>query len=345
MTSPYRAVPYRPFSGYIPYQDTVSTNPGLKNKNGTFDPLSAELDLYWSGGKTTGDPRFSNYYDYFFSGEDVRVYIDGLFDPKDELDIAGFGFLIKQEKQAVYGFWSYNFDAMMNGSRIITGQFSLYSRYPRRMTHLLEEAARVRSSSASGKSDNSGVVSVLRSQNESRTDEENIQKYWANSQLDRITTDPAISTSSADGQHNIFSAHPPFNFVIVYGVEESSLSPVGVAENASTAAMEQRDNLDRIISTDINERKVKMSDNKTPMKIVLQNVHLMQMSTEYQSGGSPLIETYSFVARDFYLTEAESGFNPYTGKTFVSTEPQATNATKPVVESPLVNRTESTQPR
>jgi hypothetical protein len=344
MTSPYRAVPYRPFSGYIPYQDTVSTNPGLRNKNGTFDPLSAELDLYWAGGKTTGDPRFSNYYDYFFSGEDVKVYIDGLFDPKDELDIAGFGFLIKQEKQAVYGFWSYNFDAMMNGSRIITGQFSLYSRYPRRMTHLLEEAARVRSFSASGKSDNSGVVSVLRSQNESRTDEENIQKYWANSQLDRITTDPAISTSSADGQHNIFSAHPPFNFVIVYGVEESSLSPVGVTENASTASMEQRDNLDRIISTDINERKVKMADNKTPMKIVLQNVHLMQMSTEYQSGGSPLIETYSFVARDFYLTEAESGSNPYTGKTFVTTEPQASNATKSVVESPLVNRTDSTLP-
>ena len=345
MTSPYRVIPYRPFSGYIPYEDTVSTNPGLGNKNGTFDPLSAELDLYWAGGKTTGDPRFSNYYDYFFSGEDVKVYIDGLFDPKDELDIAGFGFLIKQEKQAVYGFWSYNFDAMMNGSRIITGQFSLYSRYPRRMTHLLEEAARVRSFSASGKSDNSGVVSVLRSQNESRTDEENIQKYWANSQLDRITTDPAISTSSADGQHNIFSAHPPFNFVIVYGVEESSLSPVGVTENASTASMEQRDNLDRIISTDINERKVKMADNKTPMKIVLQNVHLMQMSTEYQSGGSPLIETYSFVARDFYMTEAESGFNPYTGKTFVTTEPQASNATKSVVESPLVNRTESTLPR
>mgnify|MGYP000949073586 FL=1 len=98
MTSPYRAIPYRPFSGYIPYEDTVSSNPGLRNKDGTFDPLSAELDLYWAGGKTTGDPRFSNYYDYFFSGEDVKVYIDGLFDPKDELDIAGFGFLIKQEK-------------------------------------------------------------------------------------------------------------------------------------------------------------------------------------------------------------------------------------------------------
>jgi hypothetical protein len=337
--------PYRPFSGYIPYQDTVSSKPGLANKNGTFDPLSNELDLYWAGGKSSGDSRFSNYYDYFFSGEDVKIYIDGLFDAKDELDIAGFGFLIKQEKQAVYGFWSYNFDAIMNGSRIITGQFSLYSRYPRRMTQLLEEAAKVRSASASGKQDNSGVVSLMGSQNDSRVDEENIQKYWATSQLDRITTDPAISTSGLDGQHNIFSAHPPFNFVIVYGVEDASLSPVGVTDNITTGSVEQRDNLDKIISTDINERKIKMSDTTTPMKIVLQNVHLMQMSTEYQSGGAPLIETYSFVARDFYLTEAESGFNPYTGKTFVPTVPISSNDTKAVVNSPLVTRTESTLPR
>lgn len=99
MTSPYKVTPYRPFTGYIPYQDTVSNNPGLKNKDGIFDPLTAELDLYWAGGKSSGDPRFSNYYDYF-SGEDVKVYIDGLFDPKDELDIAGFGFwLNKKNKQ------------------------------------------------------------------------------------------------------------------------------------------------------------------------------------------------------------------------------------------------------
>lgn len=345
MTSPYKVTPYRPFTGYIPYQDTVSNNPGLKNKDGLFDPLTAELDLYWAGGKSSGDPRFSNYYDYFFSGEDVRVYIDGLFDPKDELDIAGFGFLVKQEKQAVYGFWSYNFDAVMNGTRIISGQFSIYSRYPRRMTEMLEQAARVRSQSASAKQDASGVVSVMRSQNESKVDEENIQKYWANSQLDRITTDPAITSSVADGQHNIFSAHPPFNFVIVYGVEDSSLSPVGVTDNMTSASMEQRDNLDRIISTDINERKVKMSNQKTPMKIVLQNVHLLQMSTEYQSGGAPLIETYSFVARDFYLTEAQSGFNPYTGKTFISSAPESDTSAQPVIESPLVNRTDTTLSR
>jgi len=313
MTDIYKTNPYRPFSGYIPYGETLSQRPGIKNADGSFDPLTAGLDLYWAG-SSKADPRFSNYYDYFFSGEDVKVYIDGLFDERDELDIAGFGFLIKQEKQAVYGFWSYNFDAIMNGTRIITGQFSLYSRYPRRMTELLEKASQVRVQSISGKKDGSGVVSVMASQNESRKDEENIQKYWANSQLDRITADPAVTTGSLNNAHNIFSAHPPFNFIIMYGVDDASLSPVVGTSNSTTASAEQRDNLDRLISTDVNERKIKLFGANTAMKIVLQNVHLMQMSTEYQSGGVPLVETYSFVARDFYFTEAGTNLDPYSGK-------------------------------
>lgn len=325
MTGVYKTNPYRPFSGYIPYEETVSSRPGIKNLDGTFDPLTAGLDLYWAG-SSKADPKFSNYYDYFFSGEDVKVYVDGLFEERDELDIAGFGFMIKQEKQAVYGFWSYNFDAIMNGTRVITGQFSIYSRYPRRMTEILEKAAQVRVQTMSGKKDATGVVSVMGSQNESRKDEENIQKYWANSQLDRITTDPAVATGSSNNAHNIFSAHPPFNFIIMYGVDDTSLSPIAGSSNKSTASIEQRDNLDRLISTDINERKIKLFGAQKAMKIVLQNVHLMQMSTEYQSGGAPLIETYSFVARDFYFTEAGTNLDPYTGnKTFVTQDPKYYN--------------------
>jgi hypothetical protein len=346
MTTPFKVTPYRPFSGYIPYQDTVSNNPAIRNPNGTFDPLSAELDLLWSGGPSTGDPTFSNYYDYFFSGEDVRVYIDGLFDPKDELDIATFGFAIRQEKTPLYGFWSYNFDAMMNGTRVIQGEFSVYSRYPRRMTEMLEKAATMRANAASGKSDSAGVISTMRAQAESMKDEENIQKYWANSQLDRITTDPALASAAIGGDHNIFSAHPPFNFVIVYGVEETGLTTVGTASNSASASAAQRSNLDRIISTDINERKIKVSET-TPLKVILQNVHLVNMSTRYESGGSPLIETYSFIARDFYFTEATSKTNPYPQKASVpnlNTTPKTT-AIKTAIESALVSSTESTKPR
>lgn len=336
MTNPFKVTPYRPFSGYIPYQDTVSLSPSIRNPNGTFDPLSAELDLLWAGGPSSGDPNFSNYYDYFFSGEDIRVFIDGLFDPTDELDIASFSFAINQQKMPLYGFWSYNFDAMMNGNRIISGQFSIYSRYPRRMTEMLEKAAKVRSETASGKSDSAGVISTLRAQAESRKDEENIQKYWANSQLDRITVDPALSSAAINGDHNIFSAHPPFNFVITYGVEDTGLTSKGPAQNASTAVISQRSNLDRIMSTDINERKIKVSES-TPLKIILQNVHLMNMSTSYESGGSPLIETYSFMARDFYFTEATSKTNSAPVQAYVENGVNSASGKTPTQKIPPRN--------
>jgi hypothetical protein len=43
------------------------------------------------------------------------------------------------------------------------------------------------------------------------------------------------------------------------------------------------------------------------MKIVLQNVNLVSMTTSYQSGGSPLVENYQFIARDYYFTDAKIG--------------------------------------
>ena len=98
-----------------------------------FDPLHEKLDMLWGGGSSS-DPRFTNYYDYYFSGEDIKVYIDGLFSPEYELDIAMFGFNVTQQKQPLYGFWSYNYDTVMQGTRIINGEITVFTRYPRRMT-------------------------------------------------------------------------------------------------------------------------------------------------------------------------------------------------------------------
>lgn len=303
------SAPYRPFSGYIPYGDYVGANRVVSSGN-TFDPLSPEIDLIWAGGKSSNDARFSNYYDYYFSGEDIKVYIDGLFDPKDELDIQSFAFVVKQEKTPVYGFWSYNFDAVMHGTRMIAGSFSVYTRYPRRMTELLEKAAQERVNSASNKSNSSSVVSLMRSQSESLVDEQNLERYWGYSQLDRITYDPAVE--SANGR-NIFSSHPPFNLVVAYGVQDASLTPKTTTKNDSSGSAQQMDNLDRLMATDINQRTVKISAETTPMKIVLQNVHLTGVSMGYSTGGVPLVETYDFIARDHYFTEANSDTDPYKG--------------------------------
>lgn len=318
---------YRPFTSFLPY-DLKNTPVGPdKNGKGYFDPLNESIDLQWGGTRT--DDEFNSYYDYFFSGEDVKIFIDGLFDATDEMDIASMAYVVKQEKQPLYGFWSYNYDAMMYGTRLITGEFSIYSRYPRRMTQLLEKAAKVRSESSNANPSTS-VISSLNSSIEDKSDEININKYWTSTQLDRVTT--GAKTLSAlegyeDTSHNIFSAHPPFNLVIFYGAEETGITSTSISTYKSGTEVNEQLNSDRILATDMNERSSLLANNRTPMKIVLQNVQLVSMSTSYQSGGQPLVENYQFIARDFYFTDDNIGDKPFADQT--ATVPEQSTSTTP----------------
>ena len=114
---------------------------------------------------------------------------------------------------------------------------------------------------------------------------------------------------TADPNHNIFSAHPPFNLVIFYGIEESGITNSSIVTYDSSNEINRQLNSDRIMATDTNERKTFTSIN-SPMRIVLQNVNLVAMSTSYTSGGQPLVENYQFIARDFYFTSAKIGDKP-----------------------------------
>jgi len=269
--------------------------------NRTFNLLSDEIDLVWSGQSDSSYAKFNTYYDYYFSGEDVKVFIDGLYDPTDELDIASFAYSVRQEKQPLYGFWSYNYDTVMLGTRVITGEITLFTRYPQRMTDMLAKAAEVRTN-VENRGSNDKVLTRMSPQNTTRQDEANLQKYWSYSQLDRITSDPA--SDGIDGR-NIFSAHPPFNFVIMYGAEETALTPSGLLRNTD---QDVSDSLDRLMHSDVNERSVQVDQFKDPMKIVLQQVHLMNMSTAYTPGGQPVAESYQFIARDYYFSKIDLSF-------------------------------------
>lgn len=296
-----RRMPYRPFTAYMPND----LKEGSVDGRDYFDPLNNSIDLEWGGSRS--DDKFNNYYDYFFSGEDIKVYMDGLFDDSDEMDIASLAYVVKQEKQPLYGFWSYNYDAVMLGTRLISGEISIYSRYPRRMTELLEKAAAARMESSNPNPSRS-VMSTLGTDAARTDDELNIKKYWLNTELDRVTSDPQMRTllDTADPNHNIFSAHPPFNLIIFYGTEEVGITNNSVITYDSTNAINGQLNSDRILATDYNERKT-LRSMSSPMKIVLQNVNLVSMTTSYQSGGSPLVENYQFIARDYYFTDADIG--------------------------------------
>lgn len=339
----FKSTPYRPFTAFLPY-DLKNTPIGRSNNGvGYFDPLNEKIDLEWGGTRTDSD--FNSYFDYFFSGEDVKLYIDGLFDDADELDTASMAFVIKQEKQPLYGFWSYNYDAMMVGTRLITGELSVYTRYPRRMTHLLEKAAKTRTESAQAKP-GSNVISVLGSDYARKDDELNIEKYWLRSQLDRITSDPQARSmvENGDSNHNIFSAHPPFNLVIMYGMEETAITNNSVSTYDTSGDINKQLNSDRIMATDINERKTIDNSISGPMKIILQNVDLISMTTSYNSGGQALVENYQFVARDMYMTNADKNFNALSTTTSVpgpnesqNAQANATSATVNQGSAPFVN--------
>jgi hypothetical protein len=308
--------PYRPFSTYLPadlqeklYGKGGSLPPTTIRTGPSYDPLSANIDTEWAG-KSTDGQKFNSYYDYYFSGEDVKVYIDGLFDPEHELDIASFSFVIKQEKQPLYGFWSYNYDAMMVGSRLVSGEMVVYTRYPGRMRDLLSSAAEQRVLFNSDKPGASRIQSYLTGNNEqSLEDEKNLQRYWNRSNLDRLTAD-----NDKTDKRNIFSSHPPFNFIVKYGTQEGSVSTVG--RNLGTDSVDNLETLDRLMATDYNERLVKPSRGNTGMDIVLQDVHLVSMGTSIAPGGQAMIESYQFMSRDMYIS---SGNIRNTQKSVLST--------------------------
>lgn len=234
----------------------------------------------WANLYTGYDKDFglNSYYDYYFTGQDIQVFIDGLTDSADILPIYQFGYNIQQNKQPLYGFWSYTYDYMMRGTRIVTGAFSVITKSPGFMTEKVAKAAKVRADRA-----NNSTLYPVRGLNE---DETNIETYW------RRNYDSNLDA----GQKHLFSVHPPFNFVAVYGVQDTSIDFAGGADRARE--VRQKFYSSTAMMTDINERLVDSDPDDNTMRILIENVELISRQTEYSPDGEPVMETYSFMARD-----------------------------------------------
>lgn len=149
----------------------------------------------------------------------------------------------------------------------------------------------------------SNIQSYLRSNIENIEDEKNIKKYWGEEKIDRISTVDRLSYDRpGSDSRNIFSSHPPFNFIIKHGAQEGSVTTL--AKNAMTQLDGNYETIDRMMSMDFNDRLVQKSISD-PMDIVIQNIHLLSMGTSYQPGGAPLMEAYQFLARDMYYSDGK----------------------------------------
>jgi hypothetical protein len=255
---------------------TMSNALALRTSN-PIDVLNAEEDLNWASAFGGSSDKFNSYYDYFYSGQDIQVYVDGAksHSTGGVIPIVSFAFNIKQEKLPVYGFWSYTFDAIMRGNRIINGAFTIATTSIGYMRQLIQEASDTRRESRE---------SVHRIRNLDG-DEQNIEKYWR----------PSVDSSLyGRDPRNIWSSHPPFNFVIVYGLQDVSIA------DYQSGNLKRLENPQKLL-VDTNDRLV--SETLSPTRYLLENIELTSLQVEYTPDGQPIGETYTFIARDLFMYE------------------------------------------
>ncbi len=223
----------------------------------------------------------SPYFDYFYTGQDIKVTIEGLPDD-DHLPLFSLGYIIEQQKQPVYGYWSYTYDAMLRGTRIVSGAFSIATRSPHFLVTKIARAAEMRQRAFSSRND----LNVMHSLRGVGDDEANIKAYWSkhyDSNLD-------------SGQQHLFSIHPPFNIIVKYGLQETSLAATNSNERASEFRLKYGSKPP--MAMDTNERLVTNPIPEEDKQVLIENIELVNMTTQIDNEGSPLLETYSFLARD-----------------------------------------------
>lgn len=237
---------------------------------------NTQLDSSWARAYDQS-AALNNYYDYFFSGQDICVCVDGTEEDArfKALPIMQFGFNIVQQKTPLYGFWSYTYDAVMRGARVIQGQFTIATRTPQFMKQLLSKAAQSRQ-------ENRGSINY--NYNRGLTeDDANIEAYWGKNRFDN---------SLASAGTNLYSVHPPFSFVIVYGIQNVSVNDTSLVD---------RYNSDNPLMLDTNERLVDADALNQSNRVVLDACEITSMSTGFGSNGEVVAETYAFFARDIVI--------------------------------------------
>lgn len=285
------------------------------DSSGTTPPATVHekmLDQRWSGVVKVGEQERNvfEYYDYYFTGEDIQIYIEGLElnDTHGKLPMMNFAYSISQQKAPIYGFWSYTYDEIMRGTRVVQGAFRIATKSTDYMTIAIAKAAEARDSGRN-------IEHKLRGNTQ---DEANIKEYWGKN-----------LEYNKHRDQNIFSAHPPFNFVVVYGISDVSLcSQTNVETNSFVSDYY---NLPLVDTT--NDRLFEVDHNENQMRRIIQNVEIMDMQVEYNPAGQVCSEVYTFIARDMYSSRTSK--TPYdTGRVNIESDPSSYSSNDDIDSNP-----------
>lgn len=251
-----------------------------------FNMVDPVVDEEWARLYKPSD-ALNSYYDYFFSGQDIRVYVAELGDSIEfgrGLPIANLAFNVEQQKQPVYGYASYTYDAVMRGTRIVNGQMTLATRYPGYMRDLLTAAANSRSRNLRNKK-----LEDVYPAGHLTEDDRLINQYWSKN----------LDASVLKGNTTEWSVHPPFSLIVKYGIQDVSV-------NGYEQKYNEYDN-DNALFHDHNQRLID-GITANPNRLVLEAIELTSVTHQYSPEGEVLAEQYQFFARDIIVpTPSASG--------------------------------------
>ncbi len=262
-------------------QATTNTALASINKTVQVSPLSKitnpGLDETWGGstsGFTGADAATDPYAQYYFSGQDIHVMIDGTEANSNfsSVPVINLALQVSQPKMAIYGFWSYTYDAIAYGARQIAAKMEIATTYPNYMTNLLQEVAKERLNQTNGAYANSAPLS---------TDDYNILQFWGGGQ----------STLETGSTINVYQQHPPFDIIITYGQQSTSVT--------NLSQINSLDSGDNPLFTDTNERLVLTSGPAKQIKLIA--CEITTMSTQYTTSGDTICESYDLLVNDISM--------------------------------------------
>ena len=269
---------------YLSQRESLQTRNNVM-RLGNFDLTNTEFDTQWA--RMSKDSRRPlQYHDYFFTGEDMRVHMAELgSDPEfGDMNLVGLMFQIEQQKAPVYGFWSRTYDAIMRGTRLVTGSLTLMTKDPDFVKRMLAKAA-------SNRSERRGNLEDDFTQTQGwKEDQRNIERYWSQ------TLDESARLQGG----SVFSSHPPFSLVMTFGHQDMSYQ-TGQGPGAFST-FEGDDHL----YADTNHRLVEADQERS--KVVIEGCEIQAM----QSGVMPdqmMIEQYQFIARDVIVPTGSDVYN------------------------------------
>lgn len=261
-------------------RDVADTRDRALRRHRPFNFVDEAYDLEWAKQHLDSDAP-NSYYDYFFGAADIKVYVAELADDPEfgNIPIHNIGFNVEQQKAPIYGYWSYTYDTVARGVRLVSGQFTLVTKYPNYMKRLLTKAASNRADRHQRLSDDYPAPQSW------REDDENIERYWGRH----------LDPSAIAQQGSEWSIHPPFSFVIVYGVQHTSVE----SHNVSTryAAYES----DNPLMKDTNQRLVEGFNAQEATRIVLDGCELTSVERMFSAESPFMAEVYTFFGRDIII--------------------------------------------